>query len=56
MFVDPSIHLELARQRQQDLLVEAERRRTVKRRVSASPTALTRGVARHADVTVGLEV
>jgi hypothetical protein len=71
MVLHPSIHLEIARQRHQDLLAEAERQRTAKavdhagvtpaarrpqRPASASPSALNPGIAPHSDVDVGLEV
>jgi hypothetical protein len=66
----PSIHLEIARQRQKELLAEAERQRitnaldyteataTVRRRQGRAtdfrPTP--RSIARHSDVEVGMEV
>lgn len=71
MVLHPSIHLEIARRRHQDLLAEAERHRTAKalnhagvtpaarrsqRRASASPPAFNPGIAPHSDVDVGLEV
>ena len=71
MVLHPSIQLELARQRHQDLLAGAERQRTAKalkhagvtraarraqRRASALPSAFNPGSAPHSDVDVGLEV
>lgn len=71
MVLHPSIHLEIARQRHQDLLAEAERQRTAnafgharvtpaarrsQRRTSASLSAFNPGVAPHSDRDVGLEV
>jgi hypothetical protein len=68
--VHPSIHLELARQRHQDLLAEAERQRAANgsrhagvtpaarrspRGANASPSAFNSGIASHSDVDVGLE-
>jgi hypothetical protein len=70
MVVHPSIHLELARQRHQDLLAEAERQRAANgfrltgvspaarrspRRANASPSAFNSGLVSHSDVDVGLE-
>jgi hypothetical protein len=71
MVSHPSVHLQIARQRHQDLLAEAERRRTAQpfrhagvrpaprrsqRRTSASPYALNPGVGPHSDGDIGLEV
>jgi hypothetical protein len=72
MVLHPALHLEIARQRHQDLLAEAERQRTAKavdharvtaaaarrlrRRAGASPSASTPRTVPHSDVEVGLEV
>jgi hypothetical protein len=71
MLLHPAIHLEIARQRHQDLLAEAERQRIAKaqnhagvtgaarrarRRTSALPSAFNPGSAPNSDVDVGLEV
>jgi hypothetical protein len=71
MVLHPAIHLEIARQRHNDLLAEAERQRIVRavhlaratqttgrqpRRASASRPAFKPEVAGHSDVEVGLEV
>lgn len=71
MVLHPSIHLEIARQRHQDLLAEAERERTARalsqarvtpaarraqRRASALPSVFNPGSVPHPDVDVGLEV
>jgi hypothetical protein len=71
MILHQSIHFEIARQRQQDLLARAERDRiakaightaawpTVRRRqgeASASRPASKPEIARHSEVEVGLEV
>jgi hypothetical protein len=37
MFIHPSIHLEIARERQRDLLATSERRRTVKAALAGRP-------------------
>ncbi|HEX9415359.1 MAG TPA: hypothetical protein VF895_01485 [Gaiellaceae bacterium] len=66
MVLHPSIHLEIARQRHQDLLAEAERHRIAKAvdHAAATPTARRRQASRPAskrnrpslDVKTGLEV
>jgi hypothetical protein len=71
MVLHPSLHLEMARQRYQDLLAEGERQRTAKaadhaglataaqrlrRRASASPSAFNPGAASRSEVDVGFEV
>jgi hypothetical protein len=70
MVLHPSIHLEIARQRHQDLLAEAERQRASngfrragvtpaarrsQRRANASHSAFNSGLASHSDVDVGFE-
>ncbi len=67
----PAIHYELARQRQRDLLAEAERQRAAngfrhagvtpaarrsRRRANTSPSASKPGIASHSDVEAGFEV
>jgi len=68
MILHPSIHFEIARQRQQDLLARGERDRiakaighmaawpTLRRRQEEASASSKPEIARHSEVEVGLEV
>jgi hypothetical protein len=56
MVLHPSIHLELARQRHQDLLAEAERRRAADAFRHAGVTPAARRSQQLSDVDVRFEV